>query len=663
MRAAVITKEIDLSTRVPSFPGAVGALVIKARKGPLDENVLITTDSQLLDMFTENGRVEVGDDTAFFSALNYLQKSDKMWIRRAAKDALFGGYVFKSDTSTTANFGLPVGLVDPTAFIFDALPDIDGLAEITEIDTVADSGGSLDARFFIIFDAAGSVGVWIDVDDSGTSIPAGAAAADRAIEVTGVTTGMSDVDVAIQIASTLNGDPAFTAPVPSVATAVITDAADGSRVDAADGGAATGFSFNVTQQGVDEVDATDETLLIYQWNPGVWGNNIFLKLTTSDDDPLKAPEPNSFLIEVFKTDNLVVPVESHICSRVPGTKDGFGNNIYVVDALAKSSFVRAIDNTAVVETVLPQSQLTPAPMTGGDDGTAVTDSEMILAAESAFSNKDEVFITILMDGGNATPAYQLALDDIVTKRIDSVAIFSVPIAAEASPTFITEILAYKNTTLNLNSSRSAIYTPHVKIFDKFNDRDIFVSPDGFVGAAISFSAANFEIWFPPAGFRRGSITALDLRRRFTNGEMDILYDNSINPLRFAPGRGIFIWGQKTLSARPSALDRLNVRLLLIVIEPAVSEALEDFLFELNDEATRSIASALVSGFMDNIQARRGVTAFRVVADESNNSAEDIDAGRMNLHLFVKPTRSLEEIPFSVVITATGVSFELASSLV
>jgi phage tail sheath protein FI len=299
---------------------------------------------------------------------------------------------------------------------------------------------------------------------------------------------------------------------------------------------------------------------------------------------------------------------------------------------------------------------------GGDDGVAVTDADMVSTA-ALLSNPQDTPLTILMDGGWNTPVYQQALDSICQARKDCVAVFGVPYAEEVMSGYLNAILMYQSTTLNLNSSYSALYTPHVKVFDKYNNRQIYVSPDGYAAAAISLSASNFEIWFPPAGFTRGSVTVLDLRRRYTVGEMDTLYDNNINPLRFVPGKGIFIWGQKTLSTRPSALDRLNVRLLLITIEPAINAALENFLFDLNDAATQALATALVTSYMDGIKASRGVTDFEVICNSTNNSADDVDNGIMNLWLFVKPTRSLETIPFSVIITSTGISFSLAAQLV
>ena len=207
-------------------------------------------------------------------------------------------------------------------------------------------------------------------------------------------------------------------------------------------------------------------------------------------------------------------------------------------------------------------------MNGGDDGLAVTSADMITAVQK-FKNPDDIQLTLLMDAGFTVPAYQKEMDTICRNRYDCVALLSSPFADEISSNYISDLKDYRKVDLNINSSYSALYTPHVKIKDRFNDRDIFVSPDGYAGAAISATASNFELWFPPAGFKRGLINVLDVSRRFEKGEMDILYNAGINPIRFAPGRGIEIWGQNTLLYRPSSLDRLTVRVFLLVSEPGI----------------------------------------------------------------------------------------------
>lgn len=540
------------------------------------------------------------------------------------------------------------GVTDPTGFA------ISTSQQGVDVDVGLTGSG------FILKDDVGSVGFWIDVDDAGAVAPADVLAADRQVEITTITAGMLDTQVATQLQIAVSGDSKFGATVNS-ATVVITDAATGDRVpDLADSvNVGTGFTFSVTTQGVSEVDQVDELFLIHASSQGIWGDKIGVKVITTDD---RIVEPNSFIIEVYKFANQATPVETFFVSRDEAQLDGFGRNMYLEEVLQSSNYINAQDNVAIDNAILPLAQATILFMGAGDDGLAVTDGDMITASDK-LSNPDDLFTTVLMDGGFATAAYGQQLASIAEARQDSVALLSVPFAAEASANYLNDIIDYRKTDLNLNSSYAALYTPHVRIFDKFNDRNLFVSPDGYAGAAVSYSASNFEIWFPAAGFKRGLVNVLDLRRRFTKGEMGTLYDNGINPIRFAPGKGIAIWGQKTLLSRPSALDRLNVRLMLISIEPGIKEALEDFLFDLNDQPTRSLAVAVISGALDTIQARRGITEFQVIADTTNNTANDIDNHIMNIDIFVRPTPSLEFIKARVIITSQGISFSLAAELV
>jgi phage tail sheath protein FI len=318
----------------------------------------------------------------------------------------------------------------------------------------------------------------------------------------------------------------------------------------------------------------------------------------------------------------------------------------------------------VDDSLILQDQAIDLTFTGGDDGGTVVDAQMITALQ-ALANPQDKMVTVLMDGAWTTVAYHAELLAVAEARKDCVAILSSRYEDDSNSDYLNAIIDYRKIVLNANSSYGAIFTPSPKIYDRYNDRYVYVGADGYAAAAISETAANYEMWYPPAGPRRGKINVLDLRRRFTGGvdgggEIGALYDNGINPLLFTPGKGIRIWGQKTLLGRPSALDRLNVRLLLIVIEPAIKEALEDYLFELNDVATRAMVVSMINSYMDNIKARHGVIDYNVVCDASNNSDNDIDNHILNVWLFVKPATSVEYIPFTVVITRSGMSFNLAA---
>jgi hypothetical protein len=406
---------------------------------------------------------------------------------------------------------------------------------------------------------------------------------------------------------------------------------------------------------------TTESILIYASSPGKWSDDIGIKLMNNSDDADQVPETDSFRIQVFKKGFEGAPVEEFFCSKVEGQKDGYGTNMYIEDVLKASNYIRAINNPAV--TGAPKTQASILYMGAGSDGVAVTDSEMIAGAQAAFSNVDNIPVTLLMDGGWATSAYQVALDAIAKSRMDCVAILSTPYASEIASSFMTDLSTYRKTTLNLNSSYSGLYTPHLKIRDRFNDREIFVAPDGYVAGSISFNANNSEIWFPPAGFRRGLLNVIGVSRRFEQGEMDLLQKMQINPIRQTAGRGIVIWGQKTLLSKPSALDRMNVRLLLITIEPAMKEFAEDYLFEFNDVPTRSEVQVKLDSYLQGIKGRRGLYDFQVICDDSNNTPDVIDNNQLVIDVFIKPTKSAEAIPLRIIITSTGASFSSAAAAV
>jgi hypothetical protein len=408
----------------------------------------------------------------------------------------------------------------------------------------------------------------------------------------------------------------------------------------------------------------DNCMVIVGANEGEWANDVHVKIINYRQHPDEVKEPNAFIIEVYKRNNLNDPVESHLCSRIADHKDGNNRNIYLEDVLQNSDFIRGYNNVAIAGTVLPKEVTTQigVALDGGDDGDPVTDGAMMFAVET-LRNEQNIPMTLLMDGGWATPAYHVKMIDVCEGRNDSFAIMSTPYSDEAASNYLEDIVDYRRNEANINSSFGAMYTSHVKVYDQYNDRSLYISPDGFVCAVIAETAANQEIWYPPAGWRRGVINVLDTRRRFNTGEMDYLYDNGINPIRFVPGRGVVVWGQKTLLSRPSALDRINVRLMLIVIEAAMKVALEDFLFEINDAATRAVITSVLSTYLTDIQARRGLYDFLVICDESNNTDQDIDNNRLNCWIFVKPTKSVEFIKGKVIITTTGADFSLAAQAI
>jgi hypothetical protein len=724
--AGVVNALLDLSTRVPAFPGVRGAIVIDAKKGPVNLPMFMSNETQFLDYFTPQGKVDVGYSLGYFSALAYLQKSSGqdgagIWVVRAASDPLYAGATVGQYGSTaTQNATLEKGLVNPTSYDLetnDGRPPVDP-SNVTVVVAEDPYFAKVEPTFYMLSETGDKCSFTAEPPSplsQGTDYfiikgatfgkIAFAESKEQALQGVAITlTSDFSSDVSI-----LDNTEIVSLPSPDQNALLIYSANEGEwgnnvfielhpyrateTTTFTNGGVSVqqkweigeAIRFSTTGKVPDGL-STEETYYIASagMNPALRAlaasysdatHGILINYTDGTDYGVHTilpaveytKEADTFALLVFRSDNLSNPIETHICSRNPSKMDGYGQNCYVCNVLESSMYIRAVDNLMVSSSVVPKVQLTLLALGGGNDGAPVTDGAMIRAVDT-LRNPEDIPMTVLMDGGWATPAYQKqGIISVCEERQDCEGILSVPYAAESSANYVNEIIDYRKLVLNANTWNAALYAPHVKIYDKFNDRSIYVSPDGYAAAQISETAAKYEMWYPVAGFRRGMLNVLDLRRRFTanragGGEIGLLYDAGVNPLRFYPGKGILIWGQKTLSSRPSALDRLNVALLLIVIRPAISEALQDYLFQINDPGERRLIKSMIESYMDGIQARRGVYAYIVVCDDTNNKPEDIDNYRLNVDLYIKPTKPIEYIHFTTVIARTGDSFEALTNL-
>jgi len=211
----------------------------------------------------------------------------------------------------------------------------------------------------------------------------------------------------------------------------------------------------------------------------------------------------------------------------------------------------------------------------------------------------------------------------------------------------------------ISSSSYAVFDSGYKyMYDKFADTFRYVPLNGDLAGLCARNDANNFPWFSPAGTARGAIlNAVKLAYNPSKTQRDRLYSNRINPVIFAPGSGIVLFGDKTGLAKASAFDRINVRRLFIYLEDAISAAARDQLFEFNDATTRTNFVNIVEPFLRDVQAKRGVQDFRVICDETNNTAAIIDNNEFVADIFIKPNRSINYIGLSFIATRSGVSFE------
>ena len=196
------------------------------------------------------------------------------------------------------------------------------------------------------------------------------------------------------------------------------------------------------------------------------------------------------------------------------------------------------------------------------------------------------------------------------------------------------------------------------MYDRFNDTFRYVPLNGDVAGTCARTDIQQFPWFSPAGTARGAIlNAVKLSYNPGRKQRDALYSNRINPIIFSPGGGIILFGDKTGFGKSSAFDRINVRRLFIYLEDAISAAAKDFLFEFNDEITRTSFVNIVEPFLRDVQSKRGIFDYVVICDETNNTAAVIDSNEFIADIFIKPARSINFIGLTFIATRTGVAFE------
>ena len=210
---------------------------------------------------------------------------------------------------------------------------------------------------------------------------------------------------------------------------------------------------------------------------------------------------------------------------------------------------------------------------------------------------------------------------------------------------------------NIDDNYTATYWPWVRIVNPSKNVPLWVPPSVVVPGALSFNDAVAAPWYAPAGLNRGGLTSvIDTYRSLSQTDRDTLYQARVNPIANFPNDGIVIWGQKTLQARPSALDRVNVRRLLITIKKFIASSTRYLVFEQNTSQTRDRFLAIVNPYLEQVRAQQGLSVFRVVMDATNNTPDLIDRNILYGQLFLQPTRTAEFIVLDFNIQATGATF-------
>jgi len=370
--------------------------------------------------------------------------------------------------------------------------------------------------------------------------------------------------------------------------------------------------------------------------------------------------------------NTVLEKFSYISKASDATNDDGSSNYYVNVINDRSRYMYILNHAQDDATALPETSTWGTPASGttyaedstsytaslgsGVDG-APTDGDIIRGYDK-FANAEEVDVSLILTGAHSQTVSEYVVDNLAEVRKDCVAFVSPDMddVVNNAGNEVDDIISKRNL---YNSSSYAVMDNNWKYqFDKYNNVYRWLPMNGDIAGLCVRTDFERDPWFSPAGFNRGQIkNVVKLAWNPTKANRDDLYKNGVNPIVSFPGEGVVLFGDKTMLAKPSAFDRINVRRLFIVLEKAIARAARYSLFEFNDEFTRAQFVALVEPFLRDVQGRRGIYDFRVVCDTTNNTPEVIDRNEFIGDIYIKPARSINYIQLNFVAVRTGVAFE------
>ena len=356
-------------------------------------------------------------------------------------------------------------------------------------------------------------------------------------------------------------------------------------------------------------------------------------------------------------------------SKASDAKDDSGNTNYYKNVIRnKSKYIHWVSHTTTVAasgtawgsvanatSFKSMTANVTVSLSGGVDGTV--SAANVISGYDYFDPAETVDISLVV-GGPATATVATDLISMAETRKDCV-VFLSPLKTNVVDNAGNETTDIKTFRDTLTSTSYAVLDSNWKYqYDKYNDVYRWVPLNGDVAGLCARTDLERDPWYSPGGLNRGIIkNSIKLAWNPTKTNRDDLYVKGINPIVTFQGEGTVLFGDKTLLSKPSAFDRINVRRLFIVLEKAIARAARFSMFEFNDQFTRAQFVALVEPFLRDVQGRRGITDFRVVCDETNNTGEVIDRNEFIGDIYIKPARSINFIQLNFVAVRTGVSFD------
>jgi hypothetical protein len=324
-------------------------------------------------------------------------------------------------------------------------------------------------------------------------------------------------------------------------------------------------------------------------------------------------------------------------------------------AIGSGSFLGGLDGSgADAHPAKFNEEITSDNVQGFDIGDSKV-NEAYLTALNLLANQDEYDFNLLLLPGILRN--QTDHTSIVTKAIDICESRGDAFTIIDSVDYgVNSITAVNDQAKLMNSNYAATYWPWCQVNDAQTGKNVWVPPSVIIGGVYSYNDKVAQPWFAPAGLSRGLTTAIQAKRKLTHSNRDDLYESNVNPIATFPGQGVVVWGQKTLQKKASALDRVNVRRLLIKCKKFIASSSRFLVFEQNNSATRQRFLNIANPFLEQVQAQSGLNAFKVIMNDSNNTPDMVDRNILYGQLFLQPTKTAEFIVLDFTIQPTGAAF-------
>lgn len=625
--AGVEVREIDLTGIVPAVATTEGAMAGNFVWGPAYERVLIESEAELVSTFGKPNDENFAD---WFTASNFLAYGNKLYIVRAV-DHTNANTALQATNATASN---------TSGFLVQNDDDYENNY----------SDGTLQSTFGtgpFIAKYAGALGNSIKI-----SICPSASAYQSTLTGTLSTTANSNVvtgantnfsaEVVVGDLLVVNNEVQRVAAITNATSLTTQSVFNGSN------SAVTGvrrWEYYV------EVDTAPGTSNYTASNSGV---NDEMHIVIVDAQG-KWTGVAGQILEVFQD-----------VSKARDAKFDDGSNAYYKEFINQNSqYVRWAGHENSIANIGNEASSTtfgtpdlPINYTliGGSNG-ATPGSDEKIEGYSLFRNTEEIDISFVLGSDNTQTVAVYIINNICEYRKDCVAFLSPPrnYVVNNRGNEARDILTYRN--LLPSTSYAALDGNWKYQYDRYNDVYRFVPMNGDVGGINVRTDEERDPWWPAAGLNRGLVkNVIKLAWVPSKTDQDVLYRNNVNPIVSFPGDGVVLWGQKTLQAKASAFDRLNVRRLFIVLEKAIKKAARYMLFEINDEFSRTQFRNMIEPYLRDVQGRRGIYDFKVICDETNNTGEVIDRNEFIGDIYIKPARAIEFIRLNFIAVRTGVDF-------